>query len=175
MTFQKDTKYSKFTAQEIVNNWDEEHLSDIFFGYGGERFSRKIARQIVLSRKEKKIETTFDLVEIIKKAVPAWYRFGRKKHFATKIFQALRITVNDELYSLKEGLEKGFTVLKQGGRLVVVSFQSDEDRIVKKFMKSKKEKREGVLINKKPIIPTREEQINNPRSRSAKLRVLQKK
>ena len=106
----------------------------------------------------------------MKKAVPVWYKVGRKTHFATKTFQALRIAVNDELESLREGLEKGFESLAKGGRLAVVSFHSDEDRIVKNFMRNK----EGILVNKKPITPSDEEVKNNPRSRSAKLRVIEK-
>ena len=174
MTFGKKLEDTKFTAKEIVNDWDEENIADILFGYGGEKFSRRIAKKIVEARKEKPIKTTFELVEIIKKAVPSWYKVGRKTHFATKTFQALRIAVNDELGALKEGLEKGFNVLSKGGRMAVVSFHSDEDRVVKRFMRNKKEKGVGILLTKKPIIPSREESVKNPRSRSAKLRVIEK-
>ena len=174
MTFSKSSKNTNFTAQEILNEWDEENIADILFGYGGEKFSRRIAKEIVKVRKAKEIKTTFELVEIIKNAVPVWYRFGRKIHFATKTFQALRITVNDELSFLKEGLEKSFSFLGEGGKLAVVSFHSGEDRIVKKFMREKKNKGEGLLINKKPIVPAKEEKIDNLRSRSAKLRVIEK-
>ena len=173
MTFKKNLTDNDLTAKEIVNNWDEENLADIIFGYGEERFAKKIASGIFQARKEKPIETTFDLVEVIKIAVPDWYQ-SKKIHFATKTFQALRIAVNDEIVALQEGLEKGFNSLSSGGRIAVVSFHSREDRMVKVFFREKKIKCEGILIVKKPIIPTRDEIQENPRSRSAKLRVIQK-
>ena len=173
MSLKKDLEESDLTAFEIVNTWDEKNLADIIFGYGEEKFSRKIAKEICKARKEKKIETTFELVEIIKKAVPKWYLF-RKTHFATKTFQALRITVNDEIESLKEGLNKAFDALNLNGRLAVVSFHSLEDRVIKRFFKDLKNKKEGILINKKPITPSDKELKENPRSRSAKLRIISK-
>ena len=173
MTFKKNLTDNDLTAKEIVNNWDEENLADIIFGYGEERFAKKIASGIFQARKEKPIETTFDLVEVIKIAVPDWYQ-SKKIHFATKTFQALRIAVNDEIVALQEGLEKGFSSLSSGGRIAVVSFHSREDRMVKVFFREKKIKCEGILIVKKPIIPTRDEIQENPRSRSAKLRVIEK-
>ena len=174
MTFEKDLTKARFTARDIVNDWDEENIADILYGYGEEKFSRRIAKNIVEARKEKAINTTTDLVEIIEKSVPVWYKKGRKTHFATKTFQALRITVNDELETLKDGLKKGFDALEKQGRLVVVSFHSLEDRIIKNFMRDKKNEREGILITKKPIVPSREEIKENPRSRSAKLRIIEK-
>lgn len=173
MTFKKNLTDNDLTAKEIVNNWDEENLADIIFGYGEERFAKKIASGIFQARKEKPIETTFDLVEVIKIAVPDWYQ-SKKIHFATKTFQALRIAVNDEIVALQEGLEKGFNSLSSRGRIAVVSFHSKEDRMVKVFFREKKIKCEGILIVKKPIIPTRDEIQENPRSRSAKLRVIEK-
>ena len=173
MSLKKDLSENDLTAQEIINTWDQENLADIIFGNGEEKFSRRIAEEICKARKEKEIETTFELVEIIKKAVPEWYLF-RKTHFATKTFQALRITVNDEREALKEGLRKGFEALKPKGRMAVVSFHSLEDRIVKKFFKELKTKNKGVLINKKPITSSDEEIKRNPRSRSAKLRIIEK-
>lgn len=158
-------------AEEIVNKWEENNLADIIYGYGEEKYSRRIARGIVEARKKTKIKTTFDLVRIIEESVPAVYRRGRL-HCATKTFQALRIAVNDELRVLETGLEKGFKALKPGGRMAVISFHSLEDRITKKFYKRKQ--KEAKLINKKPIITSREEIKNNPRSRSAKLRILEK-
>ena len=169
MTLKSKLSDDDLTAKEIINNWDEQNLADIIFGYGEEKFAKKIASSIYQTRKEKPIETTFDLVEIIKTAVPEWYQ-SKKIHFATKTFQALRIAVNDEIVALQEGLEEGFNHLTVGGRMVVVSFHSKEDRIVKKFFKEKKMKHDGILIVKKPIIPTRDEIKENPRSRSAKLR-----
>ncbi len=174
MTFDEKPDEAKFTAREIVNNWDEKNIADILYGYGDERFSRRIAKKIVEMRKEKTIKTTFDLIEILKEAVPFWYQKGRKTHFATKTFQALRIAVNDEIRALKEGLEKGFDALEYGGRLVVVSFHSLEDRVVKNFMREKKKEGEGIVLTKKPIVPSREEIKENPRARSAKLRIIEK-
>lgn len=174
MTFNEKPDEARFTAWEIVNNWDEKNIVDILYGYGEERFSRRIARKIVEARKEKQIRTTFDLVDILKEAVPTWYQKGRKTHFATKTFQALRIAINDEIGALKEGLEKGFEALDDEGRLVVVSFHSLEDRIVKNFMREKKKAGEGIVLTKKPIIPSREEIKENPRARSAKLRIIKK-
>jgi 16S rRNA (cytosine1402-N4)-methyltransferase len=161
------------TAFEVVNTWEEKNLADIIYGFGEERFSRRIAKGIVEARKKSKIETTFDLIKIIESSVPAMYRKG-KINCATKTFQALRITVNDELGALKEGLEKGFDKLKIGGRMSVISFHSLEDRIVKRFFKEYEKEGLLKLINKKPITPSKEEIINNNRSRSAKLRVIEK-
>ena len=171
MTFSEDEQ--KVNAKVILNNWSEETIADILYGYSDERYSRRIAKAIVESRKVKPIETTFDLVEIIKNSVPVGYR-GGKTHFATKTFQALRIAVNDEITALKEGMKKGWEFLKKGGRIAVISFHSVEDREVKFFFKEKAKNGEGKLINKKPITPNDEEIKENPRSRSAKLRVIEK-
>ena len=124
-------------------------------------------------RKEKEIKTTNDLVEIISEAVPAVYRRG-KIHFATKTFQAIRMAVNDELGALREGLEKGFERLSLGGRMSVISFHSGEDRIVKNYFRDKAKEKKAILINKKPIVSSSEETAKNPRSRSAKLRIIEK-
>ncbi|KKS23320.1 MAG: Ribosomal RNA small subunit methyltransferase H [Candidatus Nomurabacteria bacterium GW2011_GWC2_41_8] len=161
------------TADDVVNTWGEENLADIIYGYGEERYSRRIAKGIVDARHKRKIKSTFDLVQIIREAAPAGYRRGRI-HFATRTFQALRIAVNDELGVLKTGLEKGFDALKTGGRMSVISFHSLEDRIVKKFFREKKDGGEAFLINKKPVLVSEEELKNNPRARSAKLRILEK-
>jgi len=173
MTMKENPLPEDLTARDIVNTWGEENLADIIYGYGEERFSRKIAKNIVEARKNQKIESTFDLVKIIESSVPGSYKKGRL-HFATKTFQALRIAVNDELGTLQAGLEKAFNILRKGGRISVISFHSLEDRIVKRFYKEKKEDDSAILINKKPLIATIEEIKNNPRSRSAKLRVLEK-
>ncbi len=178
MSFKKDITEEDLTAREIVNIWDEENIRAILEGYGEEQFAWKIARAIVAYREMKPIETTFDLVEIIKSATPKFYHH-RKIHPTTKTFQALRITVNDEIESLKEGIEKSFNLLSQHGRLAVISFHSLEDRQVKQIFSAKsgkynKEEKEGILITKKPIIPTEEEIAENPRSRSAKLRIIEK-
>lgn len=163
----------KFTAKDIVNTWTEEHLVDIIRGYGEERYAARIANAIVEARRIKPIATTFDLVAIIEKAVPSSYRHGRI-HFATRTFQALRITVNDELGAVEEGIRKGFLRLAPGGRLAVISFHSLEDRIVKRFFKSLVVEGRAQGITKKPITPSIEEERSNPRSRSAKLRIIEK-
>lgn len=171
MTLKDNPKEDDLTAKEIVNNWDEENIADIIYGYGEETFSRVIAKKIVEYRKEKSIETTQDLVAIIEKAVPNWYKH-KKIHFATKTFQALRITVNDEIGALKEVLPKAISVLGDKGRIAIISFHSIEDRLVKQFFNSQKDV--GTIITKKPITPSRDETKENPRSRSAKLRVFEK-
>ncbi len=173
MTFKAHPDKSDVTAREIVNTWDGENLETIIYGFGEEKFAKKIAAAIVTGRKEKPIETTNELSEIIRRSVPRWYTQG-KVNCATKTFQALRMATNSELDSLEEGLSNGVKKLKSGGRIAVISFHSLEDRIVKKFFKEKKE--EGIfnITTKKPITPSREEVINNKRSRSAKLRIAQK-
>lgn len=173
MTLKDKQQDEDLTAKEIVNNWDEENIADIIFGYGEERFAKRIAQKICLARKEKEIKTTLELVEIIRSAVPKWYQF-KKTHFATKTFQALRITVNDEIEALKEALNKTFEYLEKNGRIVVVSFHSLEDRVVKKFFKEKHKEERALLLTKKPITPSEEEILQNPRSRSAKLRIIEK-
>lgn len=173
MTMKESPNSEDVTAKEIVNTWSEESLADIIYGYGEETFARVIARNIVLARKEKEIQTTFDLVEIIERSVNKAYR-NKKTHCATKTFQALRIATNDELQSITIGLENALKVLKKGGRMAVISFHSLEDRIVKNFYKEKLKIGEVILINKKPIIPGEEEVKENKRSRSAKLRILEK-
>lgn len=173
MTMKDSPSVEDLTARDVVNGWSEKSLADIIYGYGEERFSRRIAKGITEARKKKSIDTTFDLVKIIEKAVPTVYRKG-KLHFATKTFQALRIAVNDELNALKDGLEKGFNALKKGRRMSVISFHSLEDRIVKNFYKEKVKEKKAILINKKPILAPDKEIKDNPRSRSAKLRILEK-
>jgi 16S rRNA (cytosine1402-N4)-methyltransferase len=159
------------TAREIVNEWAEESLADIIYGYGEEHAARRIAHAIVEARKSKPIETSSELAAIIKQGVPAPMRFSRI-HPATKTFQALRIAVNDELGSLREGLEKGFALLSPKGRMAVITFHSLEDRIVKDFFRQRTKEGFAELLNKKPIVANEEELMNNPRSRSAKLRII---
>jgi 16S rRNA (cytosine1402-N4)-methyltransferase len=174
MTFKKNLSESDLTVREIVNTWEEENIADILYGYAEETFSRKIAREIVSTREIKPIETTKDLVEIVYRATPGFYH-RKKTHYATKTFQALRIAVNDEVEALREGLEKAYGALLPGGRMAVISFHSIEDRIVKLFFRQKQKDNEAHVITKKPIVPTREEIKENPRSRSAKLRAIKKK
>lgn len=158
------------TAREIVNEWAEDSIADVIYGYGEERYARRIARGIVEARKEKSIETSGQLAEIVKKSVPAG-RFS-KINPATKTFQALRIAVNDELGALREGLRKGFAHLVPQGRMAVISFHSLEDRIVKEFFKQQAVDGLGTSATKKPIVPGDTEIKENPKSRSAKLRII---
>ncbi len=177
MSFQSSKNISQrenqLTASEIVNEWQEESLADIIYGFGEERFSRRIAKAIVKARDDQKIETTFQLAEIIKKTVPIFYQRS-KIHPATKTFQALRIAVNSELERLQKTLEIAFENLSPNGRIVVISFHSLEDRIVKRFFKEKSKEKLARLIIKKPITPLTKEIKENPRSRSSKLRILEK-
>jgi 16S rRNA (cytosine1402-N4)-methyltransferase len=173
MTFMAHPGEGDLTAREIVNTWEEENIADIIYGYGEERFARRIARAIVARRSEQSIETTSDLVAIIEGAVPSWAKH-RRIHPATKTFQALRITVNDEIEGLRIGLRKAVDLLPSGGRVGVIAFHSIEDRIVKRFFAEKNREGAGILITKKPITPSYGEKQENPRSRSAKLRIFEK-
>ena len=168
-----DPKTYLFTAKDIVNNWQEEDIANVIFAYGEERYGRRIARKIIEYREKKRFETSGEFAEFVKLAVPSFYRHG-KIHPATKTFQALRIAVNDELNAIKEGLKKGFEHLNKGGRMAVISFHSLEDRIVKEFYKEKAED-QGAILTKRPISPSAQEIAENPRSRSAKLRVIEKR
>jgi 16S rRNA (cytosine1402-N4)-methyltransferase len=162
----------EITAEDIVNTWKEKDLADAIFRYGEERWSRRIAKGLVTARGKKRIQRTFELAEVIGHAIPGRYRHGRI-HFATRTFQALRILVNDELGALEESLQGAVKVLEKGGRVVVISFHSLEDRIVKHFFKTVQIQGIGTILTKKPIIPTEEEMRENPASRSAKLRALE--
>jgi 16S rRNA (cytosine1402-N4)-methyltransferase len=168
MTFSKEPR--GFTARDIVNDWDGEHIETIIRHYGEERRAGKITRAILDARKERSIETSGELCEIIERVCK---RQG-KLHPATKTFQALRMAVNDELDALKDGLTKGFDALAPDGRLAVISFHSLEDRLVKRFFKDLASREKATIIIKKPITPSVEEQKHNPRSRSAKLRIIRK-
>lgn len=157
----------RFTARDIINSYDQNRLKRIFQELGEEPFAARIAQKIVLSRKKMAIETTDDLVAIVEQAIPQKALYKRKKHFATNIFRALRMTVNDELSHLKSALKQSEQILTPGGRLVVISFHSLEDRIVKNFFR---ESEELEILSPKPIVPSSEEIKDNPKSRSAKLR-----
>ncbi|MEK7134140.1 MAG: 16S rRNA (cytosine(1402)-N(4))-methyltransferase RsmH [Patescibacteria group bacterium] len=158
------------TARDIVNRAREEDLADIFWKYGEERFSRRIARAIVEARKRSPIETSGTLAEIVTRAMP---RRG-KRHPATRVFQALRIVVNDELGALSEGIAGGISRLSRGGRIAIISFHSLEDRIVKNMFRDAAKEGMLTVITKKPIVPTHAEAKKNPRARSAKLRAAEK-
>ncbi len=173
MTFSDHPEEQLVTAETIVNNWSRETITEILKGFGEEQFAWRIAGAIVEARENAPIKTTNQLVAIIKEAVPGWYLHGRT-HFATKTFQALRMAVNDETGSAEEGMRSAFALLAPGGRLAVISFHSIEDRLVKQTLKELAESGHGTLLNKKPIIASDEELELNPRSRSAKLRVIEK-
>ena len=174
-------------AYTIVNTYNEERLKKLLYEYGEERYAPLIAKKIAIEREKKPITSTLELVGIIKKAVPANYlRLG---HPAKQTFQAIRIEVNNELGILRKSLENGLTMLNRGGRMVVISFHSLEDRIVKKLFKEKTTLNlpkglpfipsgydiEFELVNHKIIIPSDDELTTNTRSHSAKMRVIQKK
>jgi len=160
---------TELTAIKIINFWNEEEILNILKEYGEEQFAKNIARNIVKKRQESPIRTTTQLSEVIKSSVPGWYRH-KKIHPATKTFQALRITVNNELESIKKVLPQALEILKPGGRIAIISFHSLEDRIVKRYFKEKAQENLLKILTKKPLQASREEIINNPRSRSAKLR-----
>lgn len=172
MTFGNPKDYS-FTAHDIVNDWDEEVLANIFYGYAEERFSRRIARAIVEARKKAIISSTKQLVSIIESAVPKAY-LNKRTHPATKSFQALRIAVNDELSVLETFIKEAMIKLEIGGRLGIITFHSIEDRIVKQSFRALAAEERGKIITKKAISPSPEEMTENPRSRSAKLRIIEK-
>ena len=177
----------KLSAYEVVNEYSKEDLTRIFLKYGEDKFSSNIAKKIVEYRENKKIESTLELVEIIKTAVPMKYRL--EKHPARQIFQAIRIEVNHELDVLEPALNQALDLINVGGRVAVITFHSLEDRIVKNLFKEKCEidkKVKGLpnipkeylpefkLVINKAIIPSEEEIKNNPRARSSKLRVIEK-
>lgn len=166
---------AKTTAADLVNNLPEEELSEIISRYGEERWARRIASFIVENREKIPITGTAQLVEIIKAAIPARAR-RTGPHPARRTFMALRIAVNDELTAVEEGLRAGIFLLKPGGRIVVISFHSLEDRIVKNVLREHAAYSRSVvrLIIKKPLCPVAEEIKRNPRSRSAKLRAAEK-
>lgn len=175
-----DCENEKLTAEIVVNEYEEKELSDIFFYYGEERNSRKIAKSIINFRRKERIKTTKMLSDIIKKI-----NYNKFKHPATRVFQALRIFINEELNELEKVLELSEEIMSNESRIVVVSFHSLEDRIIKNFFKkrsidhiSERKKRTKFsklkIITKKPITPSEKEIHINPRSRSAKLRVAEK-
>ncbi|CAI4030594.1 16S rRNA m(4)C1402 methyltransferase [Nitrospira tepida] len=163
------------TAADIVNRWSESDLAWVMFHYGEERYARRIARALVAARKEAPLRTTFDLVEVIRRAIPVRARHGRI-HFATRTFQAIRIAVNRELEVLEAALPQLIDVLTVGGRLCVISFHSLEDRIVKQAFRAREAgpSPDVKILTKKPQVATAQELERNPRARSAKLRVLER-
>ena len=150
-------------AYQVVNEFPEKELADLIYYYGEERFSRRIARAIVKERDRKPIATTRELARVIERAVPQ----RGKIHPATRTFMALRIFVNEELKEIEEALRKVSPLVEEGGRVVVISYHSLEDRIVKRFLKDEEE---WEVLTKKPVYPTPEEVRDNPRARSGRLR-----
>lgn len=176
------------TARDVVNDWSYEQLVRIFFRYGEEKFAKSIARRIEKVRQQTPIETTGQLVDLIKEAIPTKAR-RKGGHPAKKTFQAIRIAVNDELGALEESLEQALDLLNPGGRISVITFQSLEDRLVKVMFKQKtslpelppglpvipdSQKVEYKLITRKPIVPSEDEITHNNRAHSAKLRIIEK-
>ncbi|HOZ11388.1 MAG TPA: 16S rRNA (cytosine(1402)-N(4))-methyltransferase RsmH [Thermotogota bacterium] len=166
---------SPMKAEEVINRFKEAELEKLIREYGEEPFSRSIAKQIVLKRP---IQTTRELVDAIKAAIPVKVRWKMRKHFATRTFQAFRIYVNRELEELENGLAKSLQILGKGGRIISISFHSLEDRIVKNFFRSHAGKQDSdsvlKIITKKPLVPSEEEVLRNRRARSAKLRIAEK-
>jgi len=180
-------KNNPLSAYVVVNTYDEKTLANIFFKYGEEKYSNSIARNIVKYRENKRIETTLELVEIIKNSMPM--KAKRDKHPARKVFQAIRIEVNHELDILEKSINDALDILNVGGRVAVITFHSLEDRIIKNIFKEKTYIDEMVkglpnipdeykcnykLVNNKAIVPTDVELENNNRSRSAKLRIIER-
>lgn len=172
MTFGTPEDYP-FTAQHIVNEWDAEDIANVLYGYGEEHFSRRIASAIIDARTIEAITSSQQLADIVSGSVPAPYR-RKRMHPATKTFQALRIAVNDEFDALHNLLRDGFSAMQPKGRMAIITFHSLEDRIVKHTFKAYVRDEAGVLVHKKPVVPSDAEQHENPRSRSAKLRTLEK-
>ena len=180
-------KTQELTAKIVVNTYKEEDLANIIYEYGEEKFSRNIAKNICIYRKQKEIETTSELVEIIEKSIPKSKQ--KDGHPAKRTFQAIRIEVNNEIKPLEKTITDCIEVLNSKGRLCVITFHSLEDRAVKNAFKNALgncicpkdlpycicgAKEEGIIINKKPIIASKEEQEENSRSKSAKLRIFEK-
>ena len=176
------------SAYEVINEYSEDELSRIFYNYGEEKYSKQIAKNICIERNKKNIETTFELVDIIKRSIPS-KALKEKQHPAKRVFQAIRIEVNEELTKLKQAVIDCILALKKDGRLAIITFHSLEDKIVKHAYEECEGrctcpkdfpvcvcnyKSYGKIVNKKPIISSEDELIENPRARSAKLRVFEK-
>ena len=166
-----DPERQQLTAAEIVNSWTPNDIFEILKNYGEERYARFIANKIKEERKKKKIYRTKDLVEVIGMAVSRMYK-KQKIHYATRTFQALRIAVNDELNNLEIAIPQALKIIKKNGILIIISFHSLEDRIVKNYFRNESKKGNIQLLFKKPLVPTTDEIKANPRARSAKLRAV---
>ncbi len=173
MTFKRSPNAKDVTAETVVNEWSEETIATILKGFSDEQFARPIAKGIIMARAIKPIRTTNELVEIIQQSTPVWYQRGRT-HCATRTFQSIRMAVNDELGAIEAGINGILPFMKPGGRIAIISFHSIEDRLVKQYFR-KLAGEDIVTINtKKPIVPSLVELKENPRARSAKLRVIEK-
>lgn len=161
------------TAAKIVNYWPLPRLTQLFQTLGEEPYSYQIAKNIVSSRQKQPIETTDQLVEIIRRATPPAYRFSRQMHFATNVFRALRMAVNDELGDLESFLKQLPHLASSGCRIVIISFHSLEDRLVKQHFALYTQNTQAILVTKKPVLVSAKELAQNPRARSAKLRALE--
>ena len=167
-------KRQAFTASDIVNQWQEYEISKLLFDYGERKFARGIARAIVRFRQQKKIETGEELLEIIKMTMPPKYRFSREHHWATPTFRALRMKVNNDLENLGKFIPAAVECLSKGGRLVIISFHTMEDRIVKHMFRDLSKKGVVKLVVKKPLEASEDEIKANPKAVRAKMRVLEK-
>lgn len=174
MTFAEEPKPEEVTALDVVNSWSEETLTLIILSYGEEKFARRIARAIIENREAHPITSTTELSAIIEQAIPYGARKKQKIHPATRTFQGIRMAVNDEVGALNDALPKAFEALNASGRMAVISFHSIEDRIVKRYFQEKAKEGVAKIITKRPLIATDEETKENPRARSAKLRILEK-
>lgn len=168
-----NVRQSTLTAEKIINNWSLESIENILRAYGEERFAGRIARGIVRARTSRKISTTGELARIVERNIPARFR-GKRLHPATRTFQALRIAVNRELENLEKAVPDMIQALNSQGKIAIISFHSLEDRIVKNIFRNYQKKGDIKIITKKPITASFTEQKENPRARSAKLRVAQK-
>ncbi len=164
----------ELSAADIVNTYTEKEIADLIYKYGEERYSRRIAAAICRLREEEEISLASTLAEVVAKAVPPQYRYGRL-HPATRTFQALRIVVNGEIERIVPALARAIEICRPGGHIGVISFHSLEDRPVKHFFRERAAEGEVRLITKKPIVPTEEESRENPPSRSAKFRVVERR
>lgn len=169
-----NTHGNSIRAEEIINTWPRKTIETAIRDYGEERYAGRIADAICQARRSKKIYTTRELVEIIRQALFRRYKTRERIHFATRTFQALRIVVNEELLNLERVLPQAVEILIKGGKLIVISFHSLEDRMVKKFFKEMKGYGTMRILTPKTIRPTPEEIRQNPRARSAKLRAAEK-
>ncbi len=166
-----DSDSEEENAADILNTYSEKDLAEIFYKFGEERFSRRIAREIVAFRRAQPFVYTSELARVVSSSIPARFARSSKIHPATRVFQGLRIAVNQELYHLEKFLGLDFSFLKSGGRICVISFHSLEDRLVKHAFRQFQGFK---VITKRPVLPSEEEMRLNPRARSAKLRVIEK-